>query len=162
MTEMQWTRDIVSYPDWFTLPPGFEALGHLLPGDFVEAIEDVHALQHMRDSPSFICQGTVAMFHVDNHQAWAQSKLQRLTMQHQEQGALELEEVLECCYYAVYLSSTMLCYLIRDEYVTLLKRRFPAGRGPWEDLSRVLRQFIWSERAFAHSVKAFYDELLRS
>lgn len=105
MTEMQWTRDVVSYQDWFTLPPGFERLSHLFPRDFFEVIEDVHTLQHMRDAPYFICQDTIAMLHVDNHQAWVCSRLQQLLAQPERTSSA----VVECCYYAVYLSSTMLC-----------------------------------------------------
>lgn len=105
MNEMQWTRDVVSYQDWFTLPPGFQELSRLFPRDFVEVIEDVHTLQHMRDSPSFVCQDTIAMLHVDNHQAWACSRLHQLLTK--TKGASSA--VVQGCYYAVYLSSIMLC-----------------------------------------------------
>lgn len=108
MAEMRWARDTVSYPDWFALPPGFKNILHLLPQDFVEVIEDVYALQHIRDSPTFICQDTISMLHVDNHQAWVQSRLQQIMAQ-KRQGDSSPAELIECCYCMMYLSSVMLC-----------------------------------------------------
>ncbi|KAK7926953.1 hypothetical protein PG985_003951 [Apiospora marii] len=208
MAEMQWTRDVVSYQDWFTLPPGFQRLAHLFPRDFVDVMEDVHTLQHMRDSPSFICQDTIAMLHVDNHQAWACSRLQQLLAQPEGTSSA----LVDCCYCAVYLSSTMLCCKVwrkspipthlsaqlirrlqnteddvawdrhsalltwmlflggafastdpvRDGYVELLHQRFSAANTSWEDLLSILRQYIWSEKAFEPAVKTFYDEVARA
>lgn len=49
--------------------------------------------------------------------------------------------------------------LVRNGYVVILHRKFPTMFGSWQDLLSILRQFIWSERAFEPAVKTFYDEV---
>src|SRR6187399_2926365 len=46
--ELHWRRDPFSQR-LHRLPPGFQALAHLLTKEFTEVLEDVHALQCIRD-----------------------------------------------------------------------------------------------------------------
>ncbi|KAH7303282.1 hypothetical protein B0I35DRAFT_446895 [Stachybotrys elegans] len=103
MMEMRWARDLASYPDWFPLPSGFRQVSHLFSEEFTEIIKDVYALQHIRDSPPFTCEDTIAMLHVDNHQAWVMSRLQPLIF-HEPAWA-----VTKSFHLAVYLACAVLC-----------------------------------------------------
>ena len=98
-TEMQWQRDLFS-PEIFILPPGFQCRAHLLDTDFTEVLKDVHALARIRDSPIYLHDDTVAMMHIDNQEAWIQSRLSDLS---------NLSYLQECCRLAAYLSASMLC-----------------------------------------------------
>ncbi|KAK8127386.1 hypothetical protein PG984_008494 [Apiospora sp. TS-2023a] len=162
MNEMKWTRDVVSYQDWFTLPPGFEKLSHLLPRDFVEVIEDVHTLQHMRDSPSFICQDTIAMLHVDNHQAWSHLSAQLMQKLQDTADNIVWDQCPDLLTWMVFLGGTFASTsVVRNGYVALLHRRSSAAYASWQDILGILRQFIWSKRAFEPAVKGFYDEVVK-
>ncbi|KAI0377550.1 hypothetical protein F5Y04DRAFT_264105 [Hypomontagnella monticulosa] len=52
---------------------------------------------------------------------------------------------------------------VRSEYVVLLRlnqhNRFRDRYESWPELLEVLREFIWSEKAFTSSVKAFWEEV---
>lgn len=97
--EMQWQRDLFS-PELFVLPPAFARRTHLLDKDFIEVLKDVHALTCIRDSPVFMHEDTISMMHVDNHEAWIQSRLSEMT---------NLSYLQECCRLAAYLCASMLC-----------------------------------------------------
>lgn len=97
--ELQWARDLFS-PNFFVLAPGFEARSDLLTEDFNEILRDIHALQLVRDSPSFTCENTISLLHVDNQQAWIESRLA---------GLPKLSPLLECCHLAAYLATCMIC-----------------------------------------------------
>jgi hypothetical protein len=97
--ELQWKRDPFS-PSHYTLSPGFQIRSVLFPVEFIEIMEDIHALKCMRDSPAFVCEDTTWIMHVDNHQASIQSRLVDLPNQ---------SLFLECCYLAAYIAAVQLC-----------------------------------------------------
>ena len=97
--ELQWRRDPFS-PNLFVLSPGFEKRSHLLSKEFVKVLEDIHALQFIRDSPDFVCEDTTWMMHIDNHQASVQSRLVDLP---------KVSLFIECCHLAAYISACQLC-----------------------------------------------------
>lgn len=97
--ELQWTRDPFS-PKFFRLPSGFQTRSHLFTKEFIEVLEDIHALQCIRDL-SRVTEGDVLlMARINNHTASIQSRLVDLP---------NLSPVLECCYLAAYVCSVMLC-----------------------------------------------------
>lgn len=97
--ELQWKRDPFA-STFFVLAPGFQRRAHLFPGDFVEVLKDIHALQCVQDLPGYSCQNPIEMLRVDNHQASIGSRLVDLP---------KLSPVLEACHLAAYLSACMLC-----------------------------------------------------
>ncbi|KAJ5748800.1 N-ethylmaleimide reductase [Penicillium nucicola] len=199
--ELQWERDPFTR-QFFTLPPGFQAHSQLLGSSFVEVLKDVFALQCIRESTYFEKEDTIAMAHIDNHQASIQSRLAHLPNHC---------SISECCHLAAYICSTMLrCKLwrtstipshlssrllgklqeadhdflwddwpellawllyiggafaptgdIRSGYLTLLHlnrtSRLKELYSSWSDLLGILKQFIWSEKAFESQVKAFFE-----
>ncbi|KAF2705409.1 hypothetical protein K504DRAFT_388300 [Pleomassaria siparia CBS 279.74] len=201
-SELQWKRDPFS-PNFFVLPPGFRTLSHLLGAEFIEVLEDIYALQCLRDLMLFGKEDVISMAHVDNQQASVQSRLVSLPNR---------SSISACCHLAAYLCSTMLrckiwrgstipshlsfqllCELekakddiiwdnqpgllawllhiggafaptgsIRSGYVVLLQlNRNTRLRGlytTWPGLLDILKQFIWSEKAFAEQVQVFWQE----
>ena len=117
-SEMHWKRDLFS-PHFFVLPVGFQTPAHLFSEEFIEVIKDIHALQCIRESASFACEDTVSILHVDNHQAWIQSRLMNLP----DSSAFQ-----ECCHLAAYLSACMLCCKVWRSSV------IPVSNLPIEDL----------------------------
>ena len=97
--ELQWTRDPFS-PTFYHLPPGFKTRSHLLAKEFVEVLEDIQALQCIRDVPRFLKGDMMQMAHINNHTASIQSRLVGLKL---------LSPALECCQLAAYICSVMLC-----------------------------------------------------
>lgn len=97
--ELQWIRDPFS-PTFYRLPPGFQTRSHLLTKELIEVLEDVDALQCIRDVPRFTKGDIMQMAHINNHTASIQSRLV---------GLENSSPVLECCYLATYLCSVMLC-----------------------------------------------------
>ncbi|OQU96931.1 hypothetical protein CLAIMM_02942 isoform 2 [Cladophialophora immunda] len=204
--ELRWERDIFP-PDIFVLSPGFQRKAQLFPEEFLEVLVDIHAMQCCRDSAFFAYEDTISMMHVDNQQAWVQSKLV---------GLPTLPFVQECCRWAVYLAASMLCckiwrlsvippwisaqllqklqqqeqhdkslwdghgdllawtlYIggafapagaVRSGYVGLLRQEYASECGDlaasWPDLVDVLRQFVWSEKAFYQQVRSFWEEVM--
>jgi hypothetical protein len=73
---------------------------HLLTEDFIEVLEDLHALQCIRDVPRFTRGDVMLMAHINNHTASIQSRLM---------GLSNLSPVQKCCRLAAYLCSVMLC-----------------------------------------------------
>jgi hypothetical protein len=57
-------------------------------------------MQVVRDSPIYLPEDTVAMMHIDNQQAWIQSRLIDMPRD---------EYIQECCRLAAYLCAAMLC-----------------------------------------------------
>lgn len=97
-SELQWRRDLLS-PNFFILPPGFQAQSHLLGEEFVEVLKDVYALQCIRDSALFGIEDVISMAYIDNHQASIQSRLVSLPNR---------SSISQCCHLAAYLCSAML------------------------------------------------------
>jgi hypothetical protein len=108
-SELEWRRDTLS-PNFFMLPPGFQAQAHLLGDEFVEVLKDVYALQCIRDrSLYFGPEDVISMARIDNHQASIQSRLVSLRKR---------STISECCHLAAYLCSAMLrCKLWRESTI---------------------------------------------
>lgn len=99
--ELQWTRDTFA-PHFFRLPTGFSTRSYLFDQAFIEVLEDVHALQCVRDVPG--TKGdAMLMAYVNNHIASIQSRLVALHTP---------LPVLESCRLAAYLCSIVLCCTI--------------------------------------------------
>ena len=114
-TELQWTRDPFS-PSYFRLPPGFQARSHLLTEEFIEVLEDIHALQCIREFSRSTSRDILLMASINNHQASIQSRLE---------GLLGLSSILDCCRLAAYLCSSMLCCKVWCALVIPVRR--PSG-----------------------------------
>lgn len=97
--ELQWTRDPFP-PNFFRLPPGFQKRSRLLTKDSIEVLEDIHALQCIRDVPHSTKGVMMPMAHINNHTASVQSRLV---------GLANISPVLDCCHLAAYMCSIMLC-----------------------------------------------------
>src|SRR5690349_7811540 len=97
--ELQWTRDPFT-PTFFKLPPGFQTLSHLLTKEFIEVLEDIHALQCIRDVSRTTTSDTMIMASINNHTASVQSRLV---------GLPNHSYTLKCCHLAAYICSVMLC-----------------------------------------------------
>jgi hypothetical protein len=111
-SELQWKRDPFS-PDFFTLPPGFQAHIHVLSKEFIEILQDIAALQCIRDSALFGKEDVISMAHIDNHQASIQSRLV---------GLSNFSPISDCCQIAAYLCSTMLrCKIWRTSTIPVRK-----------------------------------------
>ena len=57
------------------MPEGFQRRSELFSEDFLERLEDIHAMQCVRDSPIYSPEDTISMMLIDNQQAWVQSRL---------------------------------------------------------------------------------------
>ncbi|KAI1164823.1 hypothetical protein F5B18DRAFT_660802 [Nemania serpens] len=201
-SELQWTRDPF-FPSYFRLPPGFQIRSHILPLEFVEVLEDLHALQCIRDAPILKKFDSAASAHINNHAASIQSRLVSLP---------DLDPVLSCCRLAAYLcsvmlsckvwcafvipphvSSQLLCKLqyanidpvwddhpdllmwllyvggafasvgaVRAEYAMLLRlnnnTRFGGLYNSWPEVLKIMRRFVWSEKAFMSLFREFHKE----
>jgi hypothetical protein len=100
--ELVWSRDPRA-ASLFQLPPGFQALQHLFTDDFVEILEDIHALQYIRDYGQFWDDQPVSNAVINNHQASIQSRLANL---------VDSSPVVKCCNLAAFLCASMLCCVI--------------------------------------------------
>ncbi|KAL4971542.1 hypothetical protein BDW66DRAFT_145972 [Aspergillus desertorum] len=85
--ELLWTRDPF-VPNSYRLPPGFQSRSHILSEDFAAVLEDLHALQCIREVPRIPGAGAMVMLHINNHTASVQSRLI---------GLSGLSHVQECC-----------------------------------------------------------------
>ncbi|KIX00586.1 uncharacterized protein Z518_09651 [Rhinocladiella mackenziei CBS 650.93] len=159
--ELQWRRDPFS-PSFFRLPPGFRALSHLLTNDFIEVLEDIHALQCIRECAHFAGRDVLSMAYINNHQASIQSRLVDL---------VGLSSVLECCRLAAYLCSSMLCCkvwcaLVIPSHISLqLLRKLQQASDDllWNDHPDLLLWLLYIGGSFAPKgvIRSDYVELLR-
>lgn len=97
--ELQWRRDLFS-PSFFRLAPGFQERSYLLTTEFIEVLEDIHALQCIREFAPPASSDKLPMALINNHQASIQSRLV---------GLVNFTSITNCCYLAAYLCSSMLC-----------------------------------------------------
>ncbi|KAL4786414.1 hypothetical protein BJX76DRAFT_321277 [Aspergillus varians] len=205
-SELQWTRDPF-VPSFFQLPPGFQKGSDLLTKELVEVLEDLHALQCIRDVPYHAKGDLMLMVHINNHIASIQSRLMSFP---------PVSSMQECCCLAAYNCSVMLCCkvwcalvvpshissqllaklqrtnddpiwnehpeillwllyiggafaptgIVRSEYVDQIRwttaTRFRDLYRSWPELLEILKQFIWSEKAFLSPVKVLWEEVLAS
>lgn len=97
--ELQWTRDLVSR-SFFCLPSGFQRRSYLLTKEFIGVLEDLHALQHIRNAPNFTKSGEMSMARINNLTASIQSRLVSMPT---------VSPFLKCAHLAAYTCSVMLC-----------------------------------------------------
>jgi hypothetical protein len=74
-------------------------ISQLLFPEFVEVLEDIYALQWIRDTSEYLTDDAIYMLHIDNRQAWIESRLFALP---------RASIFLECCYLACYLCVYMM------------------------------------------------------
>lgn len=72
--ELHWGRDPI-FSSFYSLPLGFEPFTHMFTDELIEALEDVHALQQLRTLSEFNPPDAIAIRHLDNQQAWIESRL---------------------------------------------------------------------------------------
>lgn len=97
-TELSWKRDPFT-PNAFVLAPGLQKLSSLLGAEFIEILEDINALQLIRDFSQFPADDILSMSQIDNQQASIQSRLVDLP---------RLSGFLECCRLGVFLCTSLL------------------------------------------------------
>ncbi|RDW91726.1 hypothetical protein BP5796_02891 [Coleophoma crateriformis] len=152
--ELQWTRDPFS-PNFFRLPPGFQARSHLLTRDFIAVLEDIHALQCIRDVPYFTKADVLLMARINNHMASIQSRISKDDPIWNKHPELLL--------WLLYIGGAFVPPgIVRSNYVLLLRTNSAARFGDlyrsWPELLEILKQFTWSEKAFMSQVKALWEE----
>ncbi|KAL6792083.1 hypothetical protein J3E68DRAFT_61904 [Trichoderma sp. SZMC 28012] len=98
-SELRWQRDSFT-PSFYQLPSGFEVILQLLNEDFVEILEDIHALQCIRNYSTCEKGDPFVMAYINNYTASIQSRLANLTT---------ISPILKCCSTAAYICSIMLC-----------------------------------------------------
>lgn len=160
--ELQWTRNQFP-PSFFRLPPGFQERSHLLTKEFIEVLEDIHALQCIRELPRFTKGDVMQMALINNHTASIQSRLV---------GLPALSPAVECCHFAAYLCSVMLCCtvwcaLVIPSHVSsqlLYKLQEANDNHTWDDHPALLLWLLYIGGAFAPAgiVRSNYVILLRS
>lgn len=96
--ELQWRRNPLT-PSDFVLQAGFQAVSHLFTREFIEVLEDIHALQCIRDSSHVAASDAVSMAQIDNHQASIQSRLVNMP---------ETSGFVDCCRLGAFLCSAVL------------------------------------------------------
>jgi hypothetical protein len=97
-SELEWKRDSVAQ-DLLQLPPGLQIRSHLFSNDFIEVLEDIYALERIRDDYRPADCVVSAVF-INGHIASIQSRLEALP---------KLTPMSRCCYLGAYLCSVMLC-----------------------------------------------------
>lgn len=98
-SELRWQRDPFT-PSFYQLPSGFEVILQLLSEDFVEILEDIHALQCIRNYSTCEKGDPFVMAYINNYTASIQSRLANLATP---------SPILKCCSTAAYICSIMLC-----------------------------------------------------
>ena len=98
--ELHWQRDPF-VQNFYQLPSGLQPLRDMLGQDFVTVLEDVHALQIIRNRARLHqTPDPLEIAYINNHQASIQSRLFSLAGR---------SSLLECVRLAAYLCSSMLC-----------------------------------------------------
>ncbi|KAL4757329.1 uncharacterized protein BDW70DRAFT_153463 [Aspergillus foveolatus] len=102
-----WTRDAL-VPSAYRLPPGFQSRSHMFGKEFTAVLEDLHALQCIRNIPQQQKADAMVMLHINNHTASVQSRLIALS---------GLSRLQDCCRLAACLCSVTLCCKVWCELV---------------------------------------------
>ncbi|RYC62085.1 hypothetical protein CHU98_g4137 [Xylaria longipes] len=157
--ELQWTRGSLP-PNFFQLSPGFQVRSHLFTRGFIEVLEDLHALQCIRDCSPWKNYDATVMARINNHIASIQSRLV---------GLLDPSPIMSCCRLAAYLCSSMLCCKVWCSlpHVSseLLRALQQANDDPvWNDHPALLLWLLYLGGAFAPAgvMRSNYIALLRS
>ncbi|KAI0405487.1 hypothetical protein F4802DRAFT_606757 [Xylaria palmicola] len=161
-SELQWVRDPFS-PSFFRLPPGFQKRAHLFTTEFIEVLEDLHALQCIRNVPFSTAYDATAMVRINNHTASIQSRLTSLR---------SLSPVMLCCRIAAYLCSVTLCCkiwcaLVIPPHVSsqlLDELQKAKDDTAWDEHPDLLLWILYIGGAFAPegALRSEYISLLRS
>ncbi|CAG1963993.1 unnamed protein product [Fusarium graminearum] len=96
--ELEWERNSVTR-DLLQLPPGLQIRSHLFSDEFIEVLEDIYALERIRDDYRPADCVVSAVF-INGQTASIQSRLEAL---------LKETQISRCCYLGAYLCSVMLC-----------------------------------------------------
>ncbi|KAJ4860622.1 hypothetical protein T069G_05610 [Trichoderma breve] len=170
-SELRWQRDSFT-PSFYRLPPGFDIISHLLSEYFVEILEDLHALQCIRNYSSYEKGDPFLMAYINNHTASIQSRLANLSyLSSQLLGQLQkAEEDYMCDEYSDLL--LWLLYVggtfappgsVRSTYVNLLRShittRFRGVHNSHSKIFEIMRKFIWSDFAFFSKASLLWEEI---
>ncbi|KAL4874724.1 hypothetical protein BJY04DRAFT_233340 [Aspergillus karnatakaensis] len=162
--ELSWTRDAFA-PNSYRLPPGFQSRPHIISAEFGAILEDLHALQCIRNTfPRTPPRAdAMRMLFINNQTASVQSRLAALS---------DLSPLQECCRLAAYLCSVTLCCKVWCELVIpshissqLLDRlRQVHGEIMYEEDSDLLIWLLYIGGAFAPGgpIRSGYMDLLRT
>ncbi|OBS26083.1 hypothetical protein FPOA_00027 [Fusarium poae] len=159
--EIKWERDSISR-DLLQLPAGFQIRSHLFIDEFIEVLEDIYALERIRDDyrPA---DCVVSGVFINGHTASIQSRLQALPKE---------TSMSRCCYLGSYLCSVMLCCTVWCSLVIpanistqLLHELQETYHNPvWDDDADLLLWLIYMGGAFSPCgpVRSSYINMLRS
>ncbi|KAL4901095.1 hypothetical protein BDW74DRAFT_187935 [Aspergillus multicolor] len=160
-SELLWTRDPF-VPAHYRLPSGFKSRAYLLGVEFCAVLQDLHALQCIRDRPRPAVTDVMQMLHINNHTASVQSRLVALEVLSPLQRATRL---------AAYLCSVMLCCKVWCELVIpshisselLVNLQQTRDSLIWTQHSDLLLWLLYIGGAFAPSgpTRSGYLDLLR-
>ncbi|KAL2867604.1 uncharacterized protein BJX67DRAFT_387834 [Aspergillus lucknowensis] len=160
--ELRWTRDPF-VPNFFRLPPGFQARSDLLTEGLIEVLQDLHALQCIRQATHYMKGDAMLMMQINNHTASIQSRLMSLP-----RSSL----VQECCHLAAYICSVMLCctvwcaLVIPSHISSQLLRNLQQSNNDsiWSEHPDLLHWLLYIGGAFAPvgTIRSGYITLLRS
>ena len=110
--ELAWKRDPV-VPSIFQVPSGFITSIDPLGDEFLSIVQDIRALQTIRDDTDIDGRDAVTIMHFDNHQASIESRLYNLG-----HDPLRFENpVLYCCILSAHVCTYMLFTEIWDASV---------------------------------------------
>ncbi|KAL3479278.1 hypothetical protein BJX99DRAFT_268676 [Aspergillus californicus] len=174
-SELHWTRDPF-VPSFFHLPPGFQSRYDLLIPELIEVLEDLHALQCIRELPvphnpnynsNYTTKDSDAMLmaRINNHTASIQSRLVSLP---------RFSDLQECCRLAAYICSVMLCcqiwgglvipHQISTTLLITLQRTLSDPKNIWTQHPDLLIWLLYIGGAFAPRgpIRDGYINLLRS
>lgn len=93
--EMHWHRDPYQ-ASLYSLPRGFAQRADILGYEYLEIIEDICALQQLREGGTNYPLGNLEVERIDNQQGWIESRLQQLSQ-------TAIEPLLICSIPAAYL-----------------------------------------------------------
>ena len=96
--ELSWKRDPFRR-SFFKVPAGFKALEPILGSEFLAIVEDINALQAIRNTTDVDHGDAIAIMHLDNHQASIESRLFNLG----EDPMRFVNPTLYCCLLASYI-----------------------------------------------------------
>ncbi|EHK18274.1 uncharacterized protein TRIVIDRAFT_47366, partial [Trichoderma virens Gv29-8] len=161
-SELLWQRDSFT-PSFYQLPSGFETISHLLSEGFIEILEDLHALQCIRNCSGYTKGDPFVMVYINNHTASIQSRIVNLE---------KPSPMLKCCYTAAYICSIMLCCqtwcaLVIPSHLSsqLLDQLQKTEKDAiWDENSDLLLWLLYIGGTFASSgfVRSRYIDLLRT
>ncbi|KAL6918674.1 hypothetical protein FSST1_002700 [Fusarium sambucinum] len=159
--ELEWDRDSIAR-DLLQLPPGFQVRSHLFSDEFIEVLEDIYALERIRDDYRPADCVVSAVF-INGHTASIQSRLEALP---------KATQLSRCCYLGAYLCSVMLCCTVWCSLVIpanistqLLFELQQAYHDPlWDENADLLLWLIYIGGAFSPRgpVRSSYINMLRS